>query len=130
MQQFPVPRNEAARLRLLHELELLDTEADPIFDRITLLVKELLHADAALISLIDDERQWFKSRVGLDEPETPREVSFCTHVVASGETMVVEDARQDKRFCNNPYVATADGVRAYAGAPSRCTANFIWAPCA
>ncbi len=117
MQQYPVPSNEAARLRLLHELELLDTEADPIFDRITLLVKELLNADAALISLIDHERQWFKSKVGLDEPETPRQVSFCTHVVATGETMVVEDATQDKRFCNNPYVVTTDGVRAYAGAP-------------
>lgn len=124
MQQFPVPRNEAARVRLLHELELLDTEAEPIFDRITLLVKELLQADAALISLIDSERQWFKSKVGLEETETPRQVSFCTHVVASGETMVVEDARQDKRFCNNPYVTTADGVRAYAGAPITLYGEF------
>lgn len=117
MSQFPVPKNETARVQLLHELELLDTDADPIFDRITLLVKELLHADAALISLIDDERQWFKAKVGFAESETPRKVSFCTHVVSSGETMVVEDATKDPRFCDNPYVTARGGVRAYAGAP-------------
>lgn len=117
MSQFPVPKNEKARVQLLHELELLDTGADPIFDRITLLVKELLHADAALITLIDDERQWFKAKVGFAESETPRKVSFCTLVVASGETMVVEDATEDPRFCDNPYATERDGVRAYAGAP-------------
>lgn len=117
MSQFPVPKNEKARVQLLHELELLDTDADPIFDRITLLVKELLNADAALITLIDDERQWFKAKVGFAESETPRKVSFCTHVVASGETMVVEDATKDSRFCDNPYVTERDGIRAYAGAP-------------
>lgn len=124
MQQFPVPANEKARVRLLHELELLDTEADPIFDRITVLVKELFGADAALISLIDDERQWFKAKVGFNESETPREVSFCTHVVASGETLVIEDATRDARFCNNPYVLTAGGTRAYAGAPITLFGEF------
>lgn len=117
MQQIPVPQNEKARVQLLHELELLDTQADPIFDRITVLVKELLQADAALISLIDENRQWFKAKVGLNESETPRKVSFCTHVIASGETMVVEDATKDERFCDNPFVDTEDGIRAYAGAP-------------
>lgn len=117
MQQIPVPPNERARVQLLHELDLLDTEADPIFDRITLLVKEMLQADAALISLIDENRQWFKAKVGFNESETPRKVSFCTHVVASGKTMVVEDATKDERFCHNPYVDTEDGVRSYAGAP-------------
>ncbi|WP_258807477.1 diguanylate cyclase [Pseudidiomarina sp. CB1] len=117
MQPFPVPKNEKARVQLLHELELLDTDADPIFDRITLLVKELLRADAALITLLDEERQWFKAKVGFNESETPRKVSFCTHVIAAGETMVIEDATQDKRFCDNPYVVQKEGVRAYAGAP-------------
>lgn len=124
MPQFPVPKNEKARVQLLHELELLDTETDPIFDRITLLVKELFDADASLITLIDDERQWFKAKVGFDESETPRKVSFCTHVVAAGETMVVEDATQDSRFCHNPYVTAPDGVRAYAGAPITLYGEF------
>lgn len=124
MEQFPVPENESARVQLLHELELLDTEADPIFDRITLLVKELLNADAALITLVDDERQWFKAKVGFAEAETPRKTSFCTHVVAAGATMVVEDATQDARFRDNPYVTQKDGVRAYAGAPITLYGEF------
>lgn len=117
MSSVPLPKNEQARLQLLHELELLDTEADPIFDGITQLVKEVLGADAALITLVDEERQWFKAKVGFDEPETSRDDSFCTHVIAAGKTMVVENALEDKRFSSNPYVLEKGGVRSYAGAP-------------
>ncbi|MDN7129448.1 diguanylate cyclase [Pseudidiomarina terrestris] len=117
MGSVPLPTNEQARLQLLHQLDILDTEADPIFDRITALVKEVLGADAALITLVDEERQWFKAKVGFDEPETPREVSFCTHVVAAGETVIVENAIDDERFSENPYVTAEGGVRSYAGAP-------------
>ncbi|RUO62416.1 diguanylate cyclase [Pseudidiomarina insulisalsae] len=117
MSQIPVPENETARLQLLHELELVDSESEPLYDNITELVKEVLGVDAALITLIDEERQWFKAKVGMSETETPREHSFCTYVVTSGQTMVVEDARQDRRFQDNPYVIAENGVRAYAGAP-------------
>ncbi|MGQ4276704.1 sensor domain-containing diguanylate cyclase [Pseudidiomarina sp. E22-M8] len=117
MSSVPLPKNEQARLQLLHELELLDTEADPIFDRITLLVKDILGADAALITLVDDERQWFKAKVGFEEPETHRDDSFCTHVVAAGKTMVVDNALDDVRFSSNPYVLAEGGIRSYAGAP-------------
>jgi diguanylate cyclase (GGDEF)-like protein/PAS domain S-box-containing protein len=124
MEQFPVPENEEARVQLLHELELLDTDSEPLFDRITLLVKELLDADAALISLIDEHRQWFKARVGITESETPRNLSFCTHAVASGKTLIVEDATKDKRFATNPLVSTEGGIHAYIGAPITVYGEF------
>ncbi len=117
MSSVPVPENESARLQLLYELDLLDTQADPLFDRITGLVKELLDADVAVISLIDKERQWFKAKVGFDVAETPREESFCTHVVASGDTMHIDNALEDVRFSSNPHVASEGGIRSYAGAP-------------
>ncbi|RUO74752.1 hypothetical protein CWI80_05290 [Pseudidiomarina sediminum] len=116
MKQFPVPKNEQARLQLLHDLELLDSAPEPIFDHIVALVRKVFAADAAFISLIDERRQWFKANVGLPFDETPREHAFCSHVVSSGATLVVTDALCDPRFQNNPYVDCKGGIRGYAGA--------------
>lgn len=117
MGSVPLPDNETERLQLLHELDLLDSGSDELLDRITRLVKELFAADIALISLVDEHRQWFKSKVGFAEPETPRNISFCTHVVATGETLLVDDATQDPRFVDNPLVTAENGIRSYVGAP-------------
>src|SRR5690606_9020166 len=102
---------------LLHELDILDTAPEPVFDQITAFARELFDVETAIITLIDSERQWFKSAIGFDEKQTPREVSMCAHVVAQGATMVVGDASQDQRFIDNPYVACAEGIRFYAGVP-------------
>lgn len=117
MTSAPIPKNELQRLHLLHELDILDTEPEPVFDQITAFAKDLFQVETALITLIDAERQWFKSKVGFDENETPREVSMCAHVVAQGSTMIVADASQDPRFQDNPYIDCVDGVRFYAGVP-------------
>ena len=117
MTSAPIPKNELQRLYLLHELDILDTEPEPVFDQITAFAKDLFEVDTAIITLVDAERQWFKSAVGFDGQETPREVSMCAHVVAKGATMVVNDASQDPRFHDNPYIDCVDGVRFYAGVP-------------
>lgn len=117
MTSAPVPRNELERLHLLHELDILDTEPEPVFDQITAFAKDLFQVESALITLVDAERQWFKSKIGFDENETPREVSMCAHVIAQGQTMVVNDASTDPRFRDNPFIDCVDGIRFYAGAP-------------
>lgn len=115
---FPLsPPNEAARLAQLHELKLLDTPADPAFDQLVELTRLQLQVPIALISLVDADRQWFKAKVGIDSCETGRDVSFCGHVVADNETLVVEDASQDPRFANNPLVTGEPKIRFYAGVP-------------
>jgi signal transduction histidine kinase len=109
---------EQSRLQALLGYRVLDTPADPAFDRLTALASDLFDAPIALVSLVDDERQWFKSRVGLDECETPRDQAFCAHAIKldPGAVMVVEDATQDPRFLDNPLVTGAPGIRFYAGA--------------
>ncbi|WP_339877871.1 diguanylate cyclase [Pseudidiomarina gelatinasegens] len=117
MKSAPVPNNELERLHLLHELDILDTEPEPIFEKITLMVKQLFGVETVLISLIDSDRQWFKSKVGFNASETPREVSMCAHAIAQGSTMVINDTREDPRFIGNPLVTASGGIRFYAGAP-------------
>ena len=117
MTTFPIPPNEAERIQLLHALNLLDTAAEPAFDHITHLVAQILRVPIALVSLVDTERQWFKSKVGLDASETPREIAFCAHTIMGSEPMVVTDATQDVRFANNPLVVGTPGIRFYAGVP-------------
>ena len=119
MHPAPFPPDEAERLALLHALDLLDTPAEPAFDRITRLLARTLDVPIALVSLVDAERQWFKSRVGLDACETPRESSFCAHAILQRGPMVVEDARDDLRFVDNPLVTGAPNIRFYAGIPVR-----------
>lgn len=108
---------ERARLAELQRLRILDTEAEKGFDEITQRAAQLFDVPIALITLIDEKRQWFKSRVGLEIQETPREHSFCTHAILQEESMVVEDARLDERFNHNPLVFGEPGIRFYAGAP-------------
>ncbi|WP_321798145.1 diguanylate cyclase domain-containing protein [Caballeronia sp. J97] len=115
----PLPADEAKRLRLLHSLDLLDTPQEEVFDRVTRVVAELLQVPIALISLVDEHRQWFKSRVGLDVCETARDVSFCSYALHSERLLLVEDAHADARFAGNPHVIGAPHVRFYAGVPLR-----------
>ncbi|KQQ36274.1 diguanylate cyclase [Duganella sp. Leaf126] len=113
----PVPRSEVERLRALHGLCLLDTPSDPTFDEMTLLASQVFGTSMALISLVDEGRQWFKSRVGLDVRETPRSHAFCAWALLNPEPLVVLDALQDERFVDNPLVTGAPYLRFYAGAP-------------
>ena len=112
-----MPDDEAARLAALRSLGLLDTEPDERFDRITRMAQRILDVPIALVSLVDADRQWFKSRQGLDRPETSRSVAFCAHAIAQHDVMVVEDATADPRFADNPLVTGDPEVRFYAGAP-------------
>src|SRR4051794_332499 len=113
----PIPVDDADRLAALHALGLLDTPPEERFDRITRLLTLVLRVPMAYISLVDSDRQWFKSSCGLDSTETPRSVSFCGHAILSDEPMVVPDAAEDERFHDNPLVTGDPYIRFYAGHP-------------
>lgn len=113
----PLPDNEPERLRALHDLMLLDTSPEERFDRVVRFAAEQLDAPIALVSLVDEHRQWFKSRLGLQVPETGRDVSFCAHAILQPDVFIVEDASRDARFAGNPLVTGETHVRFYAGAP-------------
>ena len=110
-------RDESNRLAQLRALALLDSDAEERFDRVTRLAQRLFGVPIALVSLVDADRQWFKSRQGLDIQETPRESSFCAHAILGDEVMQVEDATTDPRFFENPLVLGAPEIRFYAGCP-------------
>ena len=112
-----LPSHETERIALLHALDLLDTPAEPSFDRITRLVARTLRVPIALVSLVDSNRQWFKSRVGFNVLETPREFAFCSHTILQDDPLVVGDTTRDARFVDNPLVTGDPNVRFYAGAP-------------
>lgn len=111
--------HEQERLFFLRSTGLLDSKASEAFDRITRLAAELFQVPIALVSLVEDKRQWFKSCVGLDTRQTERSVSFCTHTIERGTAFIVEDALQDPRFADNPLVTGHPGIRFYAGVPLR-----------
>ncbi|MES2842050.1 MAG: ATP-binding protein [Pseudomonadota bacterium] len=114
----PIPANEAQRLARLHGLGILDTLPQKAFDDISALAKLICGTPVALITLIDQDRQWFKSRIGIEEQETPREVAFCSHAIMDpDQVMVVEDLQRDPRFSSNPFVVGPANARFYAGAP-------------
>lgn len=118
MQAPRIPENEHERLAALYELGILDTPAEERFDRLTRLATRLFDVPMALISIIDKDRQWFKSCTGLcDVSETPRSISFCGHAILSADAMVVPDALKDKRFADNPLVTGEPYIRFYAGQP-------------
>lgn len=119
-----IPPDETLRLRALRTAQVLDTQADERLDSITRLACKLLETPIALVSLVDAERQWFKSRQGLDVTETPRAVSFCGHAILSDELFVIEDSLRDPRFADNPLVAGEPRVRAYAGYPIKSQLGY------
>ncbi|MFZ6743288.1 PAS domain S-box protein [Undibacterium sp. JH2W] len=121
MQAPAFPTDEALRLQTLIACAILDTPTEERFDRLTRLARRLFQTPIALISLIDSERQWFKSRQGLDATETARDISFCGHAILSPDVLYIPDASLDTRFADNPLVANAPHIRFYAGAPLRAS---------
>ncbi len=109
--------DESARLTALRRYRILDTDPEQAFDDLTLLASQICGTPIALISLVDENRQWFKSRIGIDVSETSRSISFCAHAIQQSGLFIVPDARADARFKDNPFVQGDQGIRFYAGAP-------------
>jgi anti-sigma regulatory factor (Ser/Thr protein kinase) len=109
--------NEADRLKALHQYKILDTDPEQAFDDLTLIASQICGAPIALISLVDEDRQWFKSRVGVEVQETSRSVSFCAHAIQQQGVFTVPDTLNDARFRDNPLVQGDPHIRFYAGAP-------------
>src|SRR6266852_4369095 len=109
--------NEKARVEALRSYKILDTDPEKAFDDLAILAAHICQTPVALISLIDSDRQWFKSRVGIDITETPREVSFCAVAIQQPNLFIVPDATKDARFSSNPFVVSDPKIRFYAGAP-------------
>lgn len=115
----PIPKNEAKRLNVLWQYDLLDTVPEAVFDDLANLAAHICEAPIALISLVDEKRQWFKSRIGISVKETSRDVSFCAHAIHQEGLFTVSDATKDPRFRNNPFVTGPQHIRFYAGVPLR-----------
>lgn len=113
----PLPDDEAARLAALHDTRVLDTLPEQDFDDIALLAAEICGTPMGLVSLVDEDRQWFKAKVGVEVEQTHRDLSFCSHTIRAHELMEIPDAAADPRFQDNPVVRGPENVRFYAGAP-------------
>ena len=111
------PPNENVRVASLHDLNILDTAAEERFDRLTRLARKMFSVPIAVVSLVDTDRQWFKSCTGLEATETGRDVSFCGHAILEDEILLVPDALEDERFHDNPLVTGVPNIRFYAGCP-------------
>ena len=117
MLQPNIPNNEKQRLQALWSLGLLDTEPEERFDRITKRAVEEIKVPISTITLIDKDREWYKSCQGIHLKELPRNISFCAHALTSNQLLIVEDTLQDKRFVDNPQVTGVPYIRFYAGVP-------------
>lgn len=125
MLEPPIPSNEQERLRALKKLQILDTPFEERFDRLTRIAAKVFNVPICLISIVDQDRQWFKSKIGLDEFETPRCISFCGHAITGTAPFIVEDASADSRFADNPLVTHSPNIRFYAGIPLQETGGNI-----
>lgn len=119
-----IPQDEAARLASLQSLEVLDTMPEERYDRLTRLAAAIMDVPIALVSLVDSDRQWFKSKFGLDALETPRDISFCGHAILGEELFEISNTLEDTRFADNPLVVDAPNIRFYAGQPLRTPSGF------
>jgi GAF domain-containing protein len=113
----PILQNEKKRLKVLWQYEVLDTVPEELFDDLTELAARICEAPIALISLVDEKRQWFKSKVGVSVTETSRDLSFCAYAITQPDLYIVPDATRDERFASNPLVTSEPKIRFYAGSP-------------
>ncbi len=125
MQKPSRPADDKARVFSLRSLNLLDSDKEERFDRLTRLAVSIFDVPISLVSLVDENRQWFKSCYGISAKETGRDVSFCGHAILGDEAFVIEDTHQDPRFVDNPLVVGEPHIRFYAGYPIRHVDNFI-----
>jgi len=113
----PIPKDESKRVAPLRKYHILDSPAEAQFDALTAMAAQICGTPVALITLIDSDRQWFKSKVGVTISETSRDLAFCAHAIMLREIFVVPDASKDKRFAGNPLVRSDPKIRFYAGMP-------------
>jgi GAF domain-containing protein len=113
----PIPKNDKKRLEVLWQYDVLDTIPERVFDDLADLAAHICEAPVGLITLVDEKRQWFKSKIGISLSETSRDISFCGHAIMQQELFVVPDATKDARFADNPLVTCDPKIRFYAGAP-------------
>jgi diguanylate cyclase (GGDEF)-like protein len=114
-----IVNDEPGRIAALHRYQILDTPVEGAFDKVTNLIRTLFGVPMSAVSLIDTDRQWFKSLAGLDATQTPRSEAFCDHAIRQDEPLIITDARDDPRFADNPLVTGHPGIRSYAGVPLR-----------
>ena len=119
MEKPKIPNNEKSRLKSLRSLNILDTSPEERFNRLTRMAIKIFDVPMALVSLVDSERQWFKSAIGLNIQETPRDISFCGHAILGNDPFIIPDTTKDNRFYDNPLVLQDPNIRFYAGCPIR-----------
>ncbi len=125
MKPAPIPSDDLERLQALRELLILDTPPEERFDRVAAFAAAEFDVPICVISLVDEDRQWFKARVGVDVCETPRDVSFCGHALQQSDVLLIENALKDERFHDNPLVIGEPHIRFYAGAPLMLPSGYV-----